>query len=145
MPDKAASAGHNGYIWSRKLTQYGAILAGKTEMVFWESGLKYEMTLDRGDFFPFASSAVKGHFFEFLVSNILVTSLSRISGAALANGTHFFQLKPHFVRSGPAHMWVSHKVGCRPPAYFGLTALPPCLITPIHDLGDSQYIGFTPL
>ena len=47
------------------------------------------MTLDRGDFFPFASSAVKGHFFEFLVSNILVTSLSRISGAALANGTHF--------------------------------------------------------
>ncbi|MCR5577180.1 MAG: hypothetical protein K6F56_09250 [Oscillospiraceae bacterium] len=51
--------------------------------------LKYEMTLDRGDFFPFASSAVKGHFFEFLVSNIMVTSLSRISGAALANGTHF--------------------------------------------------------
>jgi hypothetical protein len=51
--------------------------------------LKYEMTLDRGDFFPFASSAVKGHFIEFLISNILVTSLSRISDAALANGTHF--------------------------------------------------------
>ena len=100
MPDKAASAGHNGYIWSRKLTPYGAILAGKTEMVFWESGLKYEMTLDRGDFFPFASSAVKGHFFEFLVSNILVTSLSRISGAALANGTYHFQLKPHLCPLG---------------------------------------------
>ena len=47
------------------------------------------MTLDRGDFFPFASSAVKGHFIEFLISNILVTSLSFISDAALANGTHY--------------------------------------------------------
>jgi hypothetical protein len=57
---------------------------GSTAKVF-----KIETTLDRGDFFPFASSAVKGHFIEFLISNILVTSLSFISDAALANGTHF--------------------------------------------------------
>ena len=53
--------------------------------------LKYEMTLDRGDFFPFASSAVKGHFIEFLISNILVTSLSDYFGALPRQRDHFFQ------------------------------------------------------
>ena len=49
------------------------------------------MTLDRGDFFPFASSAVKGHFIEFLISNILVTSLSDYFGALPRQRDHFFQ------------------------------------------------------
>jgi len=56
-----------------------------------KSVLKYEMTLDRGDFFPFASSAVKGHFIEFLISNILVTSLSDYFGALPRQRDHFFQ------------------------------------------------------
>ena len=49
------------------------------------------MTLDRGDFFPFASSAVKGHFIEFLVSNIVVTSLSSYFGALPRQRDHFLQ------------------------------------------------------
>ena len=54
--------------------------------------LKYEMTLDRSDFFPFASSAVKGHFIEFLISNIMVTSLSAYFGALPRQRDHFLQL-----------------------------------------------------
>jgi hypothetical protein len=54
--------------------------------------LKYEMTLDRSDFFPFASSAVKGHFIEFLISNIVVTSLSAYFGALPRQRDHFLQL-----------------------------------------------------
>jgi hypothetical protein len=57
-----------------------------------EKYLKYEMTLDRSDFFPFASSAVKGHFIEFLISNIVVTSLSAYFGALPRQRDHFLQL-----------------------------------------------------
>ena len=40
MPDKAKPEGHNGYIWPRASTQYGANLAGKSEMVLLKSSIK---------------------------------------------------------------------------------------------------------
>ena len=54
--------------------------------------LKYEMTLDRSDFYQFASASVKGHFIEFLISNIMVTSISPYLGALPRERDHFLQL-----------------------------------------------------
>jgi len=101
-----------------------------------EKVFKIETTLDRGDFFPFASSAVKGHFIEFLVSNILVTSLSFISEHCLANGTIFISSQ-HLIDSRYSQMW-DKQGGCCPPVYFGPAVRSPCLIAPIFDPGIEE-------
>ena len=83
---------------------------------------KIETTLDCGDFFPFASSAVKGYFFEILVSNILVTSLPSYFGALPRQRDHFSSSQ-HLIVLRYSRMW-DEQSGCCPPDILGLQRAP---------------------